>query len=685
MRITKAEVGKIAALGDRYVAILELEVTAPAPNQRHTTLVLDCSGSMTASIDDVREDSQKYIGSLDENTFASVIIFSGHGRAKLIAGPTQCNAKGREMVNRAIKQEVKILDTTVFSEPLELALATVKRLAGDDTAHNVVLFTDGCPVPTKWNVDIERSKAFKVANQLRDFGASVSVIGYGVYYDSEFITQLVAAAGNTGIFCHISEIDEFKDAIAAIHDVAAKTAPLPANLAFAPDKGTAGRVLRTAPEIASVSTNGKVQTTGIYDNRLHLMIELSGPAQTITVTGTIGGAKVQETITPKPLSNESVANFIRVLGALAFLSGDRDGAAELLKLTGDEGLADQAANAYTDREAREVGNIFRRAFVNRNFIGSGLKSTGPNHCVLNAMRELLEDDGNVIFMKAGAYKRGGELTRDPRVIESPHGKSLRAVNYQSNTKRWNFSLVCEKDVQVAPEDGKGPPVAKKVYRTYNVIRDGNLVVSELEARLSQTSFTKLQEAGVIGADEKYVATKTYALNFKGMKIVSTNWANPTTLQYAALLREEVELATEQTALNARIKELGGETSRAERDDVYVEKAMKVEDAVQEYYMAPHAEIRLLGYKSKTDYAAASAKLNLDDAASRVQTVRKRLKTVRFISRVIEFACHLTGWKTIKWDTGETTKRGKDEKLERNAVWSGLNLKLVTWTEQMVCS
>lgn len=685
MRITKAEIGKIAALGDRHVAILELEVTAPTPSQRHTTLVLDCSGSMTASIDDVREDSQKYIGSLNEDTFASVVIFSGHGRAKLIAGPTQCNAKGREMVNRAIKQEVKILDTTVFSEPLELALATVKRLAGDDTAHNVVLFTDGCPVPTKWNVDIERAKSFKVANQLRDFGASVSVIGYGVYYDQEFITQLIAAAGNTGIFCHISEIDEFADAIGAIHDVAAKTAPLPADLAFAPDNGTAGRVLRTAPEIASVSTNGKVRTTGVYDSRLHLIIELSGPAQSLMITGTIGGVKVNETIAPKPLSNESAANFIRVLGALAFLSGDRDGAAELLKITGDEGLADQAANAHTDREAREVGQTFRRAFVNKEWIGGGLKPTGPNHCVLNAMRELLEDDGNVIFMKAGAYKRGGELTRDPRVIESPHGKSLRAVGYQGNTKRWNFSLICEKNVQVAPEDGKGAPRAMKVYRTYNVIRDGNLVISELEARLSQTSFAKLQEAGVIAADAVYNATNTYILNFKGMKVVSTNWANPTTLQYAALLREEVELAAEQTALNARIKELGGETSRAERDDVYVEKAAKVDDAPKEYYTAPHVEIRLLGYKPKADYATTAAKLNLDEAMARVQTVRKRLKTIRFITRVIEFACHLTGWKTIKWDAGTTTKRGKDEKRERSVVWSGLNLKLVTWTEQMVCS
>src|SRR5687768_5503958 len=109
------------------VAVVMIETEAvQTPKQTHTVLVVDCSGSMAGSIDDARRDVGKYVSELGEKDFVSVIVFSGHGRSKLIAGPTRCDADGRTLVGRVVAKEVRIMDTTVYSEPLALTLETVK-------------------------------------------------------------------------------------------------------------------------------------------------------------------------------------------------------------------------------------------------------------------------------------------------------------------------------------------------------------------------------------------------------------------------------------------------------------------------------------------------------------------------------------------------------------------------------
>ena len=162
MKVT-VRCGSVAEV-KKTIAVILLEAEAKAKDlSRHTVMVLDCSGSMSGSIDQLREDAVKYVQALNAKDFVSVIKFSGHGYAQLIAGPTECNKKGKDLLARSIDKEIYILNTTVFSEPLALSLETIKKLAGDKTVHNAILFTDGCPVPTRWSVAQETTKSMAIA------------------------------------------------------------------------------------------------------------------------------------------------------------------------------------------------------------------------------------------------------------------------------------------------------------------------------------------------------------------------------------------------------------------------------------------------------------------------------------------------------------------------------------------
>ncbi len=657
---------------------------AQKPARRHDILVLDCSQSMSGSIDDIRNDSQQYVNDLSSTDFVSVIIFSGHGTARRIAGPTQMNAIGKRLVSEAIKKHVRLIGTTVFSEPLLLALETAWDAAGEDLLHHAILFTDGNSVPTKWSVDTEKQKAIAQAINLGTSGAFLSCIGYGFYYDPTFLRELTGANGGSGVYLHISEIESFKDAIQAIKSVAEKIIPVAIELTVSGDKGAAARAYRTTPEVISVGSGGKIHLSALYENSAEIFVELSVAAKSARVECNVNGVHVD--VHTDTFTQNDQANFIRVLGIEAFVSGDLYSAEQMFEQTGDSALADNIGGAYSTRDVREAGNAVRAYFRDRKFIGSGLKATGPNHNVLNVLRCIIEDPQNVVTIPAGAYKRSGVAVSDPRVIDNPLGKTLQVVGYVSNQERFNFSLRTLKPVLVRPKGGTGRPTPMQVWRKFNLILDGNLRIPELLGSLGEPSFNELQAAGVVGSDQVWQQGKSYTLNFRHLKMTSPAWANPTTLRLIDLLKEEADLEVMQTALNARKKALGtaGMNTQEDAEDspVYRESAEPVKGLSLEYYDAPCCEYRLMGYKAKGFDASG---LDFSEANRAVKEVRQKLIVVRFKLRAIVFSMEATKSRVIKWGSGKTTSLGKSPKLEQIASFQGATLKRVTWTEQHVCS
>jgi hypothetical protein len=355
--------------------------------------------------------------------------------------------------------------------------------------------------------------------------------------------------------------------------------------------------------------------------------------------------------------------------------------ADLLRSVGDAEAAEVFSTSHTEREKRERGDEARRYFVNKRYIGKGLAREDKRFCVLDVVRELIETEGNVVFL--GNYKRTGELTvdADDRVIQTP-GRNLRLLSLQSHKERFNFSFKALKDVKVRPEDG-GAPIDMKMWRSYNVILDGNLHIPLLRASLSRKSFNALAGAGLVC---DYSPTVLYELDLRKLPVISGNWAQPKFMGLVALLREEADLEVRQTALNARCKALGGKASE-EESGIYYPKSVKAEGVAVEFYSAQCCEWRLMSYKGELGREDIDAfdSMTFEDALQAVKQVRQRLQTVRFLSRAIIFATELAAPHVMPWSWPKLTKRGKNEKEEREADFDGERLKRVTWTEEEVCS
>jgi len=226
---------------------------------------------------------------------------------------------------------------------------------------------------------------------------------------------------------------------------------------------------------------------------------------------------------------------------------------------------------------------------------------------------------------------------------------------------------------------------RRVWRTYNVIRDGNLVLPKLIAILTKESFMKLQDANVIDKKEVFEETKYYTLDLTQLKVISSAWAHADTLGLVDLLKEEQELMLKQTALNALIKTLPKpdadkapfvDNSSRQEDPIYYEKPVDVPEFF-DTYQATCVNIRLVK-KVKQDFDFT--KLTYEEAILQLNMVKTRLVVIRFISRAIIFAMETMKNKTFNWDEGEKRQRGSNTKLEQ--LSEDKTLKRVVWTEDV---
>ncbi len=216
----------------------------------------------------------------------------------------------------------------------------------------------------------------------------------------------------------------------------------------------------------------------------------------------------------------------------------------------------------------------------RDFIGSGIQDEGPNKNVINILRVILEDPNSVLYVPYAYVADRGERSKDPRVHFPPKesGRPMQVVDIMGHQERFNFSLQCLVDVKVEFEDdGVKHLEDKKVWRTYSIIRDGELVMDKLSAKLSENSYSDLVSAGVLymgdnKLDNSYVydSDMVYSIYLKDMPLVSSNWARPNVLSFHKMLRDSERANNQLKQIKKILKESGRSDNSDTRSDVYTE-------------------------------------------------------------------------------------------------------------------
>ncbi|AMM45093.1 hypothetical protein SP15_285 [Bacillus phage SP-15] len=332
------------------------------------------------------------------------------------------------------------------------------------------------------------------------------------------------------------------------------------------------------------------------------------------------------------------------------------------------------------------------------YIGEGLKSTGPNLNVINILRVFIEDEESVLFIPAD-YERGSRKRVDEKVH---HGHryapvAMKVDDFVSSIDRFNFSVRGLKDVHVENESGQLEP--RQVFRTYNIIRDGELFIKKVEAQLSQSAFELLTAAGVVfdqvgrKVETEYdrIPDYIYTIDLTGLPLVSNQWAKPNHIKLYDLLELDVFLTQRNKELNKLEKEykakLAPETVSSD-DKVYIESTKYSKEEADGYYEANCVEYRIKAKKPKFDEAQLREQFpNYESVSKQLSFDKKYRAYLRFIYRAVILAIELSKKQgSYEWSEEKPLPRSDKKTFKEatvtNSQGENVVLQRITWTEQV---
>lgn len=322
--------------------------------------------------------------------------------------------------------------------------------------------------------------------------------------------------------------------------------------------------------------------------------------------------------------------------------------------------------------------------MTNNFIGEGLKSDGVNLNVLNILRSLLEDKDSIVYIPQD-YKRGAKsYGYDSKVhmIPAEAGKPIQVISLTSNQKRFNFSVLGLMDIVVENEDettGEVSLVPKKVWRQYNIVRDSELMMDYIVAKLSENSFTALRDAGIlyyngvsVPKNHKFMPDFIYKVKLSDLPIVSCNWARPVTLGLYQYMLDDMRLTSELKVVNALLKkykeEEGKMPTAAGDSNIYAETNTSSDDSDEhEYYEASCIVYELKDVATEdpsTEDSLREKYPEFDSLDGYRKSLKKSQDIARFNSRCIIMAIENSAKKgSYDWSELEDVPRSKNKKQQ----------------------
>lgn len=315
-------------------------------------------------------------------------------------------------------------------------------------------------------------------------------------------------------------------------------------------------------------------------------------------------------------------------------------------------------------------------FEIKEWIGKGLKHLvpgSPNLNAINILRSLIEDDNCICYIPL-SYAAEKKTTTDSKIHFNPieAGKTIAATSIQSNQERFNFSVTGEVDVYVEydNEDGTIRLEPKKIFRTYTIIRDGELTIDYIVAKLSEDTFNDLRNAGIlyyngikVPENHNYVPEFLYKIVLKDIPLISLAWAQPDNIGLYEYLDMENKLSNtlkEVNSLFKKFKEEGQVVPTSFEDSIYYNEGYYGEEKIGNKKL-----VECVVYEVKNENEIIKeyieACTNITEASKIKKEINKKLKNIRFINRCVTWAIELSKNKgNYDWSELEKLPRTKEK-------------------------
>lgn len=305
----------------------------------------------------------------------------------------------------------------------------------------------------------------------------------------------------------------------------------------------------------------------------------------------------------------------------------------------------------------------------RDFIGKGL-TTNVN--IVNILRVLLENKNNEIYIPYD-YVVESSKNSDTRVHFYPKesGRPLRVMNIQGHSERFNVSMTCLCDVKVEFETDQGVELRdKKVWRSFNIIRDGKLTMCKLLAKLDEESYNDLLFANdILYLDEKKITPEfkydnslIYTIRLSpSLPIVSSNWARPIALGFPGMMLKSQHIQEDLKVLRKYIKDNMILTSSNQNSEIYAENVNYSKVKIGK-------DVDCVVYSVKDNYQS-SLSFDPETILDTKAKLEKELADLKFRCFCIKWACEKSKKKNSFEFTELKQKRKNSPKYYQEAVLS----------------
>ncbi len=182
-----------------YTLASAIAAPPPKPEPTNHVLVIDCSGSMSWDLPNLRASVKAKVPSLiGEDDTITIVWFSGRGEFGVlpgVEGVRLANMKDLTEVHRAIDRWLKPVGLTAFVEPLREVAAVLDRVDRKNPGRAALFFlSDG--MDNCWRKEDIYAAVAAIAPRL----ASATFIEFGPYADRPTLTRMAEKAGGSVIY-----------------------------------------------------------------------------------------------------------------------------------------------------------------------------------------------------------------------------------------------------------------------------------------------------------------------------------------------------------------------------------------------------------------------------------------------------------------------------------------------------